>query len=92
MPTVYLIIKGEVQGVFYRASAKEVAEELQITGWIRNSQSGDVEAMVSGNENNIQQFVEWCKKGPRKAVVKEIIVKETETELKDYNGFQIIRG
>lgn len=92
MPTVYLIIKGEVQGVFYRASAKEVAEELQITGWIRNSQSGDVEAMVSGNEHNIQQFVEWCKKGPRKAVVKEIIVKETETELKDYNGFQIIRG
>lgn len=92
MATVHLIIKGEVQGVFYRATAKEVAEELQITGWIRNSRNGDVEAMVSGNEISIKQFIEWCRKGPRKAVVEEVLVKEAEILENDFDGFQILRG
>ena len=92
MATVHLIIKGEVQGVFYRATAKEVAEELQITGWIRNSRNGDVEAMVSGNEISIKQFIEWCRKGPRKAVVEEVLVKESEILENDFDGFQILRG
>ena len=92
MATVHLIIKGEVQGVFYRATAKEVAEELQITGWIRNSRNGDVEAMVSGNEISIKQFIEWCRKGPRKAVVEEVFVKETDNVENDFDGFQILRG
>lgn len=92
MATVHLIIKGEVQGVFYRATAKEVAEDLQITGWIRNSRNGDVEAMVSGNEISIKQFIEWCRKGPRKAVVEEVFVKEADNVENDFDGFQILRG
>ncbi|HEY0749697.1 MAG TPA: acylphosphatase [Chitinophagaceae bacterium] len=92
MATVHLVIKGEVQGVFYRATAKEVAEDLQITGWIRNSRNGDVEAMVSGNEINIKQFIEWCRKGPRKAIVEEVFVKETDNVENDFDGFQILRG
>ena len=92
MATVHLVIKGEVQGVFYRATAKEVAKDLQITGWIRNSQNGDVEAMVSGNEISIKQFIEWCRKGPRNAIVEEVFVKEADNVENDFDGFQILRG
>jgi acylphosphatase len=50
MITVHLLIEGEVQGVFYRATAKEIADKLGITGWIKNTWEGNVEAMVTGNE------------------------------------------
>ncbi len=73
MPTVHLLIKGKVQGVFYRASAKEVADGLGITGWIKNTANGDVEAMATGNAEQVRLFVAWCEQGPRKAVVEEVI-------------------
>ena len=87
--TVHLLIEGKVQGVFYRASAKDVAEQLQLTGWIRNTREGDVEAMVSGGEDRIREFIEWCKKGPRKAEVQKVVVTAKEDEA--FNNFKIIR-
>jgi acylphosphatase len=74
MPTVHLLIKGRVQGVFYRASAKEVADKLNLTGWIKNTTEGHVEATVTGDEQVLQQFIRWCKKGPSRAVVTEVVV------------------
>jgi acylphosphatase len=74
MPTVHLLIKGRVQGVFYRASAKEVADKLNLTGWIKNTAEGHVEATVTGNEQVLQQFIQWCEKGPQRAVVTEVAV------------------
>ncbi len=74
MPTVHLLIKGRVQGVFYRASAKENATALRLTGWINNTAEGDVEAIATGTEENIKTFIEWCKKGPAKAVVVSVAV------------------
>ena len=87
--TVHLLIKGKVQGVFYRASAKDVAEQLCINGWIRNTKEGDVEAIVSGEENRIKEFIEWCKKGPRKAEVIKVTVTEKENE--EFKNFIITR-
>lgn len=89
MQTVHLMIKGNVQGVFYRASAKEVAEKLSITGWIKNTINGEVEAMASGDTKAVQEFINWCKKGPSKAIVKEVVV--TEKEGVSFNEFSIIR-
>jgi len=83
------MIKGNVQGVFYRASAKEVAEKLSITGWIKNTINGEVEAMASGDTKAVQEFINWCKKGPSKAIVKEVVV--TEKEGVSFNEFSIIR-
>jgi len=74
MPTIHLLIKGSVQGVFYRASAKEVADKLNLTGWIKNTTEGHVAAMVTGDEQLLQQFISWCKKGPPQAVVTEVVV------------------
>lgn len=90
MPTVHLLIKGKVQGVYYRATAKAVAEALDLSGWIKNTPGGDVEAIASGGENGVQQFIEWCKRGPDKAVVSSVTT--TALSERTFEGFRIVRG
>lgn len=87
MPTLHLSIKGKVQGVFYRASAKEIAEKLGITGWIKNTDEGDVEAVVTGSHPQLQAFVAWCKTGPKRANVTEVI--STEVVEKTFKDFSV---
>jgi acylphosphatase len=84
-----ILIKGKVQGVFFRASAKKLAEHLALKGWVKNTRNGDVEAIVTGNQNAVMEFIEWCRHGPREAVVKEVIV--TELPVSTYSGFSIVR-
>jgi acylphosphatase len=69
MPTIHLLIKGTVQGVNYRASAKEQADRLSIKGWVKNTREGHVEITATGNPSAIEQFVSWCRRGPRHASV-----------------------
>ncbi len=89
MPTIHLLIKGKVQGVFYRATAKKVADKLKLTGWIKNTKKGNVEALVTGNLQPLDEFINWCRKGPEKAKVENIIIKEkAETP---FNDFEIVR-
>jgi acylphosphatase len=89
MITVYLLIEGEVQGVFYRATAKEIADKLHLTGWIKNTAEGNVEAMVTGVDTSVQKFINWCWQGPEKAEVTNVIVfKKDETF---FNDFSVIR-
>lgn len=78
MKTVHLLINGKVQGVFFRDSSKKVAEKLNITGWIKNRQDNKVEALVSGEEKDMKAFIDWCKSGPERAEVEEVIVSEKE--------------
>jgi acylphosphatase len=85
--TIHLLIQGKVQGVFYRASAKDVADQLRVTGWVRNTKEGDVEVMATGDADRIKEFIEWCKKGPRKAEVTKVIVTEKEDEM--FESFRI---
>ena len=89
MATVHLIISGKVQGVFYRASAKEKADELHLTGWIKNMLSGEVEAVVTGADEVIQQFIEWCWQGPKRAQVTN--VKITNRSDESFHSFNIRR-
>jgi acylphosphatase len=90
MPTVQLLIKGRVQGVYFRATAKQVADALNVTGWIRNTPDGDVEAMGSGSEDTLRQFIQWCKTGPEGSSVQSIDVME-KAEMR-FNGFSIQRS
>ena len=89
MKTVRLTIKGKVQGVFYRATAKDVAEMLGIKGWIRNLPDNNVEITATAAENVLQKFIGWCKQGPPKAKVDEVIVEELD--LQEFNDFRINR-
>ncbi len=90
MPTKHLLIKGKVQGVFYRATAKEIAEKLGLTGWVRNTDEGHVEAVISGPAGAVQQFVEWCWQGPRRAAVTAVDAVDFPEE--SFTGFTVIRG
>jgi acylphosphatase len=89
MITVHLLIEGEVQGVFYRATAKEMADKSGITGWIKNTWEGNVEAMITGNETSVQKFIDWCWQGPKKANVTNVTV--TKKEETSFNNFSVVR-
>ena len=66
---VHVVISGRVQGVFFRASAGEKADELGLTGWVRNKPSGDVEAVFEGEEGAVDEMLAWCHRGPPHAKV-----------------------
>ena len=89
MPTIHLLIKGDVQGVFYRASAKKMAEELGVTGWIKNTKDGNVESIISGTDEQLNRFTSWCRNGPAKATVTGYV--ETVLEELCFKEFSIIR-
>ena len=89
MPTIHLLITGEVQGVFYRATAKEIAEQIGLTGWVKNREDGSVEAMAVGTEEQLQRFIEWCKIGPSKAVVTNVTLTQVADE--HFTAFTIKR-
>jgi acylphosphatase len=69
---VRIVISGKVQGVFFRSSLKQVADSYQITGWVRNLPDGSVEALLQGNQANLERISEWCKRGPKLAKVEKI--------------------
>ena len=89
MKTIRLTIKGKVQGVFYRATAKDVAELIGVKGWVKNLPDNNVEITATAPQETLQKFINWCKKGPPKASVDEVIVEELK--LAEFNGFRIIR-
>ena len=72
MPTLHLLISGQVQGVYYRASAKEQADRLKLTGWVKNTPEGHVEITVSGESPALEQFIAWCRQGPPHALVSHV--------------------
>lgn len=88
MKTIHLLISGKVQGVFYRVSARDIADSLDVKGWIKNRSDQKVEALVSGNPDNLLKFVDWCKTGPVKASVESVDVKEQG--LLKFKDFEIL--
>ena len=75
---IHIIISGRVQGVWFRASTKQMAKQLGLTGWVRNTPDGCVEAVFEGEENIINKMIEWCHKGPPLSKVKNVEVKNQE--------------
>jgi acylphosphatase len=89
MPTIHLIIEGKVQGVYFRATAKDVADEIGVTGWVKNTEEGNVEIAATGNNEQLQKFVEWCRVGPRRAIVTNVQLKNIDEE--NFKSFEVIR-
>lgn len=81
-------ITGKVQGVFYRAYAREQALSLGLTGYARNMDDGSVEILVQGKEVAIKGFIQWCQKGSPSAKVDGVSVKWDPT-VKLAEGFRI---
>ncbi len=85
---LHIVIEGRVQGVFFRASTIEESCKLGLTGWVRNCPDGRVEAVFEGDMDKIDRIIEWCKKGPPGAVVRNV---ETmwEQATGEYDSFSI---
>jgi acylphosphatase len=66
-----------------------MAEEIGITGWIKNTREGNVEALVSGKQEQLEKFIMWCKKGPEKAIVDEVVITPKEEE--SFSNFVVVR-
>ena len=80
-------VNGQVQGVFFRAWAREQARELGIAGWIRNCPDGHVEAHVEGAETAVDQMIERMRRGPPAAKVEDL--RTSPTKPGDFGGFEI---
>ena len=86
-----LRVKGLVQGVFFRQSAREQALRLGLGGWVRNTMEGDVELVVQGPPQAVDQFVSWCHRGPPHARVDAVEVSESSTP-EQFQTFRVIHG
>jgi acylphosphatase len=83
MPTHYtIVISGKVQGVFYRASAKQKAEELGIKGFAQNLPNGNVLIEAEGEESQLKELISWCRQGPPNAHVSNAHVNGSTSRLR----------
>jgi acylphosphatase len=75
-----VIVRGSVQGVFFRAEARDRARSLGLAGWVRNVPDGTVEAVFEGEDERVKSMVEWCSRGPAGARVEKVDVDWSEPE------------
>jgi acylphosphatase len=78
---IHLMIRGRVQGVFFRASAQREAKKLGLTGWVKNRNDGAVEIIAEGEEDQVKDFLAWSQKGPSTARVEHL-----DTRWRSYTG------
>jgi acylphosphatase len=84
-----VIVRGRVQGVYFRASARDVARAQRLSGWVRNRMDGDVEAVVEGEEAAVQALIAWCHVGPPGAYVTAVQV-TAEPYVGEFEDFRVI--
>lgn len=75
---LYIKVYGIVQGVGFRASTLREARRLELTGYVKNLPTGEVEIVAEGDEEKLKKLLEWAKKGPPGAVVEKVEWKEEE--------------
>jgi acylphosphatase len=83
----HILIRGRVQGVFFRKNTKQVAEALNITGWVKNTDEGHVEILAQADRSTVEQFITWCRQGPPKAYVEEVKIEDAsiDTNIKRFS-------
>ena len=88
LQTISITVKGKVQGVFFRQSAKEIANQLGIKGEIKNLPGGNVHIVATGTKEQLDSFIQWCKKGPPRASVAGVDVQEVSLQM--FHQFMIV--
>jgi len=81
-------VSGQVQGVFFRDSTRQKAEELGLAGWVRNMPDGQVEALFEGPTEKVREMVTWCEEGPQRASVENVDT-NFENAGGDLEGFEV---
>ena len=82
-----IVARGHVQGVFFRDTARRLAEQHGVAGWVRNNRDGTVEAVFEGDEAAVERLVRFMREGPRGAVVERVEVFDEEPE--GLSGFAV---
>jgi acylphosphatase len=82
-----LIVRGRVQGVFFRDSLRRLAQQRHLAGWVSNRPDGAVEVVLEGDEDAVQRLVEFAHRGPRGAQVESVDVFNEEPE--GLSGFSV---
>jgi acylphosphatase len=80
-------VRGRVQGVFFRAEARERARSLGIDGWVTNAFDGSVEAVLEGDRERVESLVRWFRRGPSGAAVEDVDVSWDEP--RGEHGFSV---
>jgi len=82
----HVIVGGRVQGVFFRAETANFAHHSQVTGWVRNLPDGRVEALFEGDKENVEKLVDFCRRGPPGAYVRNLDLKweDWKGEFRDF--------
>jgi len=89
MKRVHLYISGKVQGVYFRQGMKETAEKNNVIGWVKNLPDKRVEAVLEGEDSNVDAVIEWSRFGPPGAMVEDLkILNENSNER--LSDFEII--
>ncbi len=86
---VRLIVKGKVQGVFFRQALKVTAKKNNVNGWVRNLHDGRVEALLEGDDVDVSALVEWCHAGSANARVEDIDIKN-EKYSGEFSKFEVL--
>ena len=76
----HIVISGKVQGVAFRYWLCEAAMQRNIDGWVKNKISGEVEALLIGNDTDVNYLIKLCKKGPPSSEVTKVKVQSYQKE------------
>jgi acylphosphatase len=74
----HLLVAGKVQGVFFREGAKKIAGKYGVFGWVKNLDDGRVELILEGEKESVEKMIQWAKRGPFLARVKEVNFNQEE--------------
>jgi len=88
MKRVHLFVSGRVQGVFFRAHTRDLAQKLGLSGFVRNLPDGRVEVVAEGPEEKLQELIEFCHRGPPLAHVTHVAIR-WEEPTGEFRGFSV---
>lgn len=86
--SVRVVVRGRVQGVFFRESTKQYALNLDLRGWVRNCSDGSVELIATGDPDNVSALLEWLPSGPVMARVDGLTIEELSNS-ENFTGFTV---
>ena len=89
MYRIHVMISGKVQGVFFRISAQDKANELNLTGWVKNIFNNAVEIIAEGDREELSKLTGWLQLGPPNAIIDKISIEWSDQPERQFSSFEI---
>ncbi|WP_129718271.1 acylphosphatase [Pedobacter sp. SYP-B3415] len=89
MKHLNIVVRGKVQGVFFRASTKAVADQMGIKGFVKNEKDGSVYIEAEGDDLMLDAFTDWCREGPERSEVTDVEI--TDGALRNFRNFEVVK-